>query len=297
MLNDGYIYREIVGTTSARTALDHLANRYRHSPRSEWLARFERGEVRINGVAAEPSAPLVRGQELCWHRPPWDEPAVPRSFELIYEDPDLVAVAKPSGLPTCPSGGFLRNTLLHVVRERWPEASPLHRLGRGTSGLVLFARNAPTAARLSTTWCDGDIEKRYRALGRGIAQQNLYEITAPIGLVPHPKLGTVYGANIRGKGSHTSARVLERREDNTLFEVLIHTGRPDQIRIHLAFIGHPLVGDALFGVGGVPISESPALPGDPGYLLHAETLAFTHPRTGQRIHLQAPPPLILADSR
>jgi 23S rRNA pseudouridine1911/1915/1917 synthase len=84
--------------------------------------------------------------------------------------------------------------------------------------------------------------------------------------------------------------VLERRADHTLFEVHIHTGRPEQIRIHLAFIGHPLVGDPMFAVGGVPREHAPGLPGDGGYLLHAETLAFTHPLTGERLRLHAPPP-------
>jgi 23S rRNA pseudouridine1911/1915/1917 synthase len=80
---------------------------------------------------------------------------------------------------------------------------------------------------------------------------------------------------------------------HTLFEVDIHTGRPDQIRIHLAFIGHPLVGDPLYSAGGLPRADHPGLPGDGGYLLHAESLVFAHPLTGARMRLYAPPPLEL----
>jgi 23S rRNA pseudouridine1911/1915/1917 synthase len=134
------------------------------------------------------------------------------------------------------------------------------------------------------------VEKRYRALASGRAAEAHYDIRAPIGLVPHPLLGAVHGVSAKGKPSRSSARVLERREVSTLFEVHIHTGRPEQIRIHLASIGHPLVGDPMFAAGGLPLEEAPGLPGDGGYLLHAESLAFTHPLSGERLQLHAPPP-------
>jgi 23S rRNA pseudouridine1911/1915/1917 synthase len=208
----------------------------------------------------------------------------------VYEDAELIVVIKPSGLPTLPSGGFLKNTLLHRVRARWPGAAPMHRLGRATSGLVLFALSSRASSLLARQWRDGSVEKRYRALSQGSALQDVYEITAPIGLVPHPRLGAVHGATLQGKASRSTAHVLERRPNQTLFEVRIHTGRPEQIRIHLAFIGHPLVGDPLFAAGGLPRIEKPGLPGDGGYLLHAALLAFTHPLSGARLELVAPSP-------
>lgn len=290
-LNDGYVYREQVEAAAVgRTALAWMTDRYRHSSEAEWRARFLRGEVQLDGVTATGDEVLRAHQELCWHRPPWQEGQTPDSFELVYEDEALLAVIKPSGLPTMPSGGFLKNTLLSFVRLRWPEASALHRLGRATSGLVLFSRTREAAARLSLSWREGDVEKRYRALSDGVAAQDDYDIRAPIGLVPHPLLGTVHGASAQGKASSSSAHVLERREGQTLFEVRIHTGRPEQIRIHLAFIGHPLAGDPMFAAGGLPREKEPGLPGDGGYLLHAETLAFTHPISGERLRLHAPPP-------
>ncbi|GHG90870.1 RluA family pseudouridine synthase [Comamonas sp. JC664] len=293
LLNDGYVYREKLGRRPGSSALAHLTDKYRHSSEEEWRARFARGEVRLDDVIADGSEPLRPGQWLCWHRPPWEEPDAPRSFELVDEDTELVVVVKPSGLPTLPSGGFLKNTLLTLVQARWPEAVPMHRLGRATSGLVLFTRTRDAAARLASDWREGRVHKRYRALSQGLAAQEAYDIHAPIGLVPHPRLGEVHGATPRGKPSHSTARVLERRSEHTLFEVDIHTGRSEQIRIHLAFIGHPLVGDPLFAAGGLPLAEDPGLPGDGGYLLHAESLTFQHPRSGERVQLQAPPPLEL----
>ncbi|WAS85029.1 MULTISPECIES: RluA family pseudouridine synthase [unclassified Corallococcus] len=290
-LNDGYVYRERIGAAAVgRTALAWLAGAYRHSTEEEWRARFARGEVRLDGVIATGDEVLRAHQELCWHRPPWREPQAPDSFELVYEDASLLAVIKPSGLPTLPSGGFLKSTLLSLVRLRWPEASALHRLGRATSGLVLFSRTHEAAAKLLRDWREGDVEKRYRALSDGVAVQASYDIHARIGLVPHPLLGSVHGATENGKPSHSHAEVLERRDGQTLFEVRIHTGRPEQIRIHLAFIGHPLTGDPMFSSGGLPRERDPGLPGDGGYLLHAETLVFTHPLTGERVRLHAPPP-------
>ncbi|WP_426746602.1 RluA family pseudouridine synthase [Myxococcus faecalis] len=290
LLNDGYVYREKLGRQPGRSALAHLTNKYRHSTEEEWRRRFARGEVRLDDRVADGSEPLKAGQWLCWHRPPWEEPDAPRSFDLVHEDAELVIVVKPSGLPTLPSGGFLKNTLLSRVQERWPEAVPMHRLGRATSGLVLFTRTRDAAVRLSSDWREGRVNKRYRALAQGLAVEETYDIRAPIGLVPHPRLGEVHGACATGKPSHSTARVLERRAEDTLFEVDIHTGRSEQIRIHLAFIGHPLVGDPLFVAGGLPHAEHPGLPGDGGYLLHAESLAFTHPGSGERLQFQAPLP-------
>ena len=130
---------------------------------------------------------------------------------MIHEDDAIVAVVKPSGLPTMPAGGFLDHTLLALVRARYPEASPLHRLGRFTSGLVLFARTQAAAATLSRAWRDHGVKKRYRALGSGIAALDTFAIDAPIGPLPHPALGEVYAASPGGKPSHSVATVLERR--------------------------------------------------------------------------------------
>ena len=188
-----------------------------------------------------------------------------------------------------PAGGFLENTLLALVREQYPEASPLHRLGRGTSGLVLFARTTQAASQLARAWRDRDVRKTYRALGLGCTRAEMFVIDVPIGPVPHPLIGTVQAACEGGKPSHSVAVVLEQRHDQTLFSVDITTGRPHQIRIHMAYAGHPLIGDPLYEAGG-GLKHHPGLPGDGGYFLHAERLQFAHPATGEPMTVSATPP-------
>ncbi len=266
-----------------------LAEAHAHSTIDTWTARVAAGEVDVESVRATLDTRVRQGNVITWRRPPWDEPDVPLTFDLVFEDEWLVVVAKPGGLPTMPAGGFLEQTLLTIVRERWAGASPLHRLGRWTSGLVVFARTTTTASVLSRAWREGRVHKRYLALGRGEPRWDDREIDMPIGLVPHERIGTVHASSPLGRPSRSVARVVERRGASTLFEVDILTGRPHQVRIHLAAVGHPLVGDPLYADGGVPIAHEPGLPGDGGYLLHAARLAFAHPITGMPTVLDTPP--------
>ncbi len=289
-LNRGCAYREWIVARAGvpETVLDYLARRHRHSSRAVWSARLDRGEVEIAGVRAHRATVAHPQERLVWHRPPWDEPPVDTGYEVVLEDHSLLAVVKPRGLPTVPAGGYLEHTLLALVRMRWPGASPMHRLGRETSGLVLFALTSPARVALQDAWRRHAVRKTYRALATGVARRDAYDLDTPIGPVPHPLLGTVHAASPRGKPSRSRARVLERRAEQTLFEVAIDTGRPHQIRIHLACAGHPLVGDPLYRAGGAPAPG--ALPGAGGYCLHAERLAFAHPVSGATVALRARPP-------
>jgi 23S rRNA pseudouridine1911/1915/1917 synthase len=288
MLNRGYAYTTIISSKyHGQTLLFHLASLYPHSTAQAWQQRLNNGEVTLNGITAIGSESVTSGQTLVWNRPPWIEPDAPQHFEVLFDDPHLLAVNKPSGLPTLPGGGFLENTLLRLVQKQFPNVNPVHRLGRATSGIVLFAKTAEVASQLETNWNTPKIQKIYRALAQNIAEHDTYEILTPIGLVPHPRLGSVWAANPSGKPSKSLAKVISRNPSTTTFEVSLYSGRPHQIRIHLASIGHPLVGDPLYGVNGQPLEDLPGLPGDGGYFLQAQFLRLEHPSTGEQINLEA----------
>jgi 23S rRNA pseudouridine1911/1915/1917 synthase len=289
-MNAGFEYREEIGPEAAgRSVLAWLARRYRHSTEAAWRERIASGEVRLDGEVALAMDVLRPGQMLVWHRPPWEEPVVPLGFAVLHRDEQLLAVAKPRGLPSVPNGGFLEHTLLFRVRRLFREAVPMHRLGRGTSGLVLFARTKGARRAVAAEWRAGRVERQYRALVKGIPTVDSFTVDAPIGLVPHPRLGHVHAASPEGRPAISHVRVLAWCDGAALVAVTIPTGRPHQIRIHMAAAGYPLVGDPLYVAGGVP-GPDPGLPGEGGYRLHAHRLALTHPATGERLELECTPP-------
>lgn len=291
MLNRGHAFSTIISSKyDGVNLLSHLASLYPHSTPQAWQQKLNRGEVSLNGVIATGSEVVRLGQTLVWNRPPWVEPDAPTDFAVLFEDAHLLAVNKPSGLPTLPGGGFMENTLLRVVQQRTPDANPVHRLGRATTGIVLFAKTSLAAANLFANWNTPKVQKIYRALAQNVAAEDTCEILTPIGLVPHPLIGSVWAASPEGKPSKSTARVVSRGPDSTTFEVSLHSGRPHQIRIHLASIGHPLVGDPLYGATGQPLENLPGLPGDGGYFLHAHYLNLQHPVTGKLLQLEAPLP-------
>jgi 23S rRNA pseudouridine1911/1915/1917 synthase len=298
--NGGHTYRERIGADGGgRAVLEHLGERFGRAGPEAWRERIASGQVKLDGAPTSAGTLLRAGQWLTWERPPWTEPPVPLDAAVLHEDALLLAVAKPRGLPTMPAGGlYLEHTLLAVVRRRAPGASPMHRLGRDTSGVVLFARTAAAAGAVQSAFRARRVTKVYRALCAGHPALDAFQVDAPIGEVEHPLIGTVHAAAAGGRQARSHVRVLERRGDgaappSALVEVEIETGRPHQIRIHLAHAGHPLVGDPLFGPGGVPRPGTRALPGDPGYPLHAWRLELEHPGDGRRLVIEcAPPPAL-----
>ncbi|GAB4476879.1 MAG: pseudouridine synthase [Elainellaceae cyanobacterium] len=354
LMNQGWVYREQVSRRDVgRSLLDYYSQRYPHSSRDEWQSRIAQGQVLVNGKQAPAGEVLRLGQQLAYHRPPWQEPDVPLEFDILHEDSDVLVIAKPSGLPVLPGGGFLQHTLLGQLQQRYPQdtPTPVHRLGRGTSGLLLLARSpsaksslsqqmrdqtqqaeillkslagshshlrSPIHSHLYSGWHTDDVRrtgdlgdrslrKTYLALIGATDLPHRFTITQPIGKVPHPVLGYVYGA-VHGAVSDSlpacsEGQVLWREGDRTLVEITILTGRPHQIRIHLATVGYPLLGDPLYAPGGtprVPQSETGAereklpVPGDCGYCLHAHQLTFQHPTRQQPMTFTVPAPFALA---
>jgi len=302
--NKGWVYRDRVpGEASGQTVLDFYTERYTHSSRETWRAHMAAGRVLLDGTPAAGDEPLAAGQHLEYHRAGWREPEAPAEAATLHADEHLLAVAKPSGLPVLPGGGYLEHTLLAVVRRRYADRpAPVHRLGRATSGVVLFARSDMARRELSRQFAVGRLRKRYLALVTGADLPDRFEVSNPIGPVPYRPLGTLHAASPAGKASLSRVRVVERRLDGegpgcALVEVEIPTGRPHQIRIHLAAAGYPLVGDRLYAPGGMPHppgdGPDPPLPGDGGYHLHAASATFAHPADGRCLTIYCRPPAVL----
>uniref|UniRef100_A0A0E0KCB9 Pseudouridine synthase RsuA/RluA-like domain-containing protein n=1 Tax=Oryza punctata TaxID=4537 RepID=A0A0E0KCB9_ORYPU len=235
--------------------------------------------VEFYSTSYKSSAPLPgEGSKLVYHRLPWQEPFAPHLLDVLYEDDDMIALNKPSGLQVLPKGLFQQRTVLAQLQLKdWKMPSsfcskrkyvqshpvPVHRLGRGTSGLLLCAKTKLAKAQLAAYFAEGatnagksrdetdfcksrKILKFYRALVTGILENDEVMITQPIGLVRYPGVAEgLYAACSSGKPAMSKVCVLERLENHnqTLIQVEIHSGRPHQIRIHLSYIGHPLVDD------------------------------------------------------
>jgi 23S rRNA pseudouridine1911/1915/1917 synthase len=296
--NAGYCYRDRIQLSDeGATVAEFYSRRYPHFLGDEWRQKIRDGQVLLNGRAALPDDVLRRGDDLAYHRLPWAEPDVPTEFGTLFEDDDVVVLAKPSGLPVLPGGFFLENTLLHFVRGRYgADASPIHRLGRGTSGAILFSRNRKSARFLSRAMSARRIVKVYLALASGTGMPDAFAIDAPIGPVPHALPTTVNAYRADGRPSVSHIRVIRRLQEQNaaVLEVTIPTGRPHQIRIHLSYAGHPLVGDPLYRPGGVPRDdgvddERPTTPGATGYLLHSWKICFPHPARPEEVEVICPP--------
>ena len=287
-MNGGWIYHDrIAGDSAGSSLLDYYTGRYTHSSQEQWRQRIVSGQVQMDAeVVTDPDRVLAAGQILAYHRPPWRESDVPTDIGIVFEDEHLLVVDKPAGLPVLPGGNFLEHTLLWMLRARHSQTlAPLHRLGRGTSGLIAFGKSDAARSGLSADFARGHVEKTYRALVSGQVHADEFTVTNPIGRVDYPPLGSVYAvadaSTGAGKDSRSEVRVLERAEEESLVEVRIPTGRPHQIRIHLAAAGHPLVGERLYAAGGRPRplarSGPPPLPGDGGFHLHSTRLSLRHP--------------------
>ena len=276
-LNQGWTYRDRVPAEAAGSSLiDWLAQLYRHPDAEMWRQRITAGELDCNGLRLVADRQLQGGEILCWRRPPWREEAIPDQWQTIHDDGDLLVINKPSGLPVMPGGGFLRHTLTALLEPTG--ARPVHRLGRFTSGLQVCARTPQTRAFWSKQFRPaGGCRKVYQAWSQrvpGLELGQCLTVTSDVVERPHPLLDWIWGpeplddAPIRKRlSAHSELELLERTAEGDRLQVTITTGRPHQIRIHLAQLGSPLLGDPLY-LRNREVSAT-ATPGDGGYRLHA----------------------------
>src|SRR5262245_58664506 len=224
------------------------------------------------------------------------------AFQIVYEDDDLAVIEKPAGLTVHPGAGTSQGTLVHGLIFKFQslsgaggEARPgiVHRIDKWTSGLLIVAKNDWTHARLSRAFQDRAVEKTYVALVHGRMREPSGDIALNIGrhATVRTRMSVQHG---RGRAALSSYRRLKELADFSLLEVKIKTGRTHQIRVHLAAIGHPVVGDDVYGERRYAAFTKKF--GKPGrYFLHAAELKFTHPRTGEVLHYQSSLPEELGD--
>jgi 23S rRNA pseudouridine1911/1915/1917 synthase len=219
-------------------------------------------------------------------------------LEIVYEDDDLVVVNKPAGMVVHVGGGVrsgtLVNALLHHIGTLAPAAGDLrpgivHRLDRMTSGLVLVAKNDQAHRSLSDQFKNREVQKTYIALVHGRVERERGEITDSVGRDPRRRI-RMRTSGIGARAAHTEYRVMRRFARFTLLEVHPLTGRTHQIRVHLASIGHPVVGDTMYGASSkLNVGETQEKTLDRNFL-HAAAIRFRHPRSGEALAFEAPLP-------
>ncbi|HVG06310.1 MAG TPA: RluA family pseudouridine synthase [Thermoanaerobaculia bacterium] len=297
-----------VGPEDAGERLDrHVAARL-DTPRNQVQRWIQEGLVRVAGHPAKPSYPVAEGDAIdCSPPVPVDDRVQPEEGDLrvLYEDADLVVLDKPAGLTVHPGAGRTTGTLAHHLLARYPEivgvGGPgrpgiVHRLDQGTSGVIVVARTAAAYHRLARAFAAREVNKRYLAIAYGEPKPATGMIDAPIGR--HATKRTEMTVRRDGRPSRTGYRTLAARAGISLVELDLATGRTHQIRVHLKHLGHPLVGDPLYGEArwkALPKPVQPTLRDFSRPALHAWRLGFDHPMDGWRLELQAPVPADLRE--
>jgi 23S rRNA pseudouridine1911/1915/1917 synthase len=278
-----------IASADAGQRLDHyLQTQLPELSRSRIQSWIKDGRVLLNGAVTKASAVLRGGEAI--EVSPADLPplkAEPEDLpvEILYEDAAVIAIYKPAGLVVHAGAGAHSGTLVnrlvhhfHALSKTGGELRPgiVHRLDRGTSGVLLVARTDASHRALAAQFAGRTVEKTYLALVEGRIAADSGQVTTPIARDPVRR--TRMSARLgRGREAITGFRVLRRFERFTYLEVRIGTGRTHQIRAHLASIGHPVAGDRLYG----------AKAGE-RFFLHAWRIGFVSPATGERVQVEAP---------
>ena len=258
------------------------------------------GTVLVNGRPSKPGYALRIGDEVqvlqkAARSYTGTAKPQPLALDIIYEDSDLLVVNKAAGMVVHPAPGHSDDTLVNALLAYYPDLRGceglrpgiVHRLDKDTSGVLVIAKNAETQAALIEQMKQHKVIKRYLALVDGVVSLDQGSIDAPIGRDPRHRQQMAITA-VASREARTHFRVLERFQRHTLLLLQLETGRTHQIRVHLQAIGHPVVGDPVYGAskvhGKITLNRQ---------FLHACQLTFTHPRTGKVIDVEAPLPVDL----
>ncbi len=278
--------------------LDHVLHRrlpeFSRSRIQQWIGK---GRVLVNGVAVRASYSVRAGDSI--EVDPAEAPPLRASPEaipltILYEDEDMVAIDKPAGMVVHAGAGVHQGTLVNALLHRFAALSavggPLrpgivHRLDRFTSGVLLAAKNDAAHQKLAAQFSGRQVEKIYLAMVHGQVARESGRIERPIARDPAHR--TRMTARLgQGRAAWSEYRVLRRFERFTLLEVRIGTGRTHQIRAHLASIGHPVAGDTLYGAP----AQSPGAEPLGRYFLHAHSIQFRKPSSGEQMGVTSPLP-------
>lgn len=290
----------VVPAEKAGERLDvFLAQSLEGLSRSQVQRLIKEGHVAVAGQPVrKPKHKLKGGEEIEVEIPPPEavslEPDAAVPFEILYQDEDLVVINKPPGVVIHPAAGHLQGTLVHGLLARIKDLSGVggelrpgivHRLDKDTSGVLLVAKHDRAHLALSRQFKDRQVSKVYLALVHGLPAALSGHVDRPIGRHPvERKKMSVHAPQGREAYTEWKVRELFKRSKAALLEVHPLTGRTHQIRVHLASLGHPIVGDALYG------GCRPTGPKAPRQMLHAWRLSFLHPRTGRKLSFEAPLP-------
>lgn len=291
--------------------LDYLCRRFPYHDRAAWQTLLDAGSVTLHRGGKPASPPLQPRDEVAYRRE-HEEPEVPLELILLHADQDLAAASKPGLLPSHADGVFVRHTFIHRIRALLADhrANLVHRLDRETSGVMVVGRTPAACRHLEGQFRSGAVQKRYLAIVQGTVAGSAFTVDAAIGRARSSciaiRRAVVAAAAIDARPARTSFKVRRRLRGHTLLEVEPHSGRTHQIRVHLEHVGHPLVGDKLYGrpdadylawvrsvKAGPPAAAAPANR-VARQLLHAASLGLVHPRTGAALTFAAELPADMA---
>ena len=295
-----------VSPSSSGQRLDRfLAAQLPAVSRTRLASLIRQGLVRVEGEPVRPSRRVAAGEVvevLLAPREPLRAAPVAVLLDVLYEDDDLVVINKPAGMVVHPGAGTpegaptLAGALVHhfgSLSHAGGADRPgiVHRLDKDTSGAIVVARNDAAHSSLAAQFAGRSVEKTYLALVHGALKESSGTIRLAVArdLRRRTRM-TTRRRPAEGRASHTDWRALAVLGPFTLVEARLHTGRTHQIRVHFAALGHPVVGDALYGAPKSPAVAGRPLPSLGRNFLHAARLAFTHPRTRRRLELRAPLP-------